>query len=71
MNSWQPITGPIERKVLVTNNLDARDAFGQMSHVWVVNIVSQDDEAKGKFCAFDWNTKLWGLTHYAEIPSTE
>lgn len=72
MSNWRPIEGAIDRKVLVTNNLDSRDANGQMSHVWIASIVQIDDSADkaGFICFTDHWQKIWGLTHYAEIPST-
>ena len=68
MGAWKPITEEIRRKVLVTNNIDARDAHGQMSHVWIVILV-QKDEQRG-FVAMDdsgWRM-IESLSHYAEIP---
>lgn len=67
MSAWKPITEAFARKVLVTNNLGARDANGQMSHVWVVNMVHWDGDG---FEAFgdDSLRLLYSLTHYAEIP---
>jgi hypothetical protein len=57
--------------VLVTNNIEARDAKGNMSHVWVVTIVvkSAEPDMYGKFTAFDGAyRRLPDLTHYCEIP---
>lgn len=68
MSNWKPITEEIKRKVLVTNNLESRDAFGQMSHVWIALSVHEDSKRPGKFCAFEHYTRVWDLTHYAEIP---
>jgi len=66
---WKPITNEIERKVLVTNNINSRDSYGQMSHVWCVNMVHEDG---GDFCAFAQdNRKIWGLKYYCEIPMPE
>ena len=65
-SAWRPITSEIRHKVLVTNNINARDAYGQMSHVWVAGLVQRDD---GEFiCFLDGFQKIWGLTHYAELP---
>jgi hypothetical protein len=67
---WKPIEGEIKRKVLVTNNIDARDANGQMSHVWIAGLVQVDDSKdKAGFITFkdSWQ-KICGLTHYAELP---
>jgi len=69
MTAWKEITDEIPRKVLVTNNFEARDAKGQRSHVWVVSLVQKTDEPEGPFMAFtEMDRRLWGLTHYAEIP---
>lgn len=65
--TWRPITGGMRRKVLVTNNIDARTASGEMSHVWIAEMVHEEG---GRFTAF--NNKNWdkieNLTHYAELP---
>jgi hypothetical protein len=68
--AWKKITGEMKRKVLVTNNLKARDAHGQMSHIWCVGMVHKTDQPGFEpFMAFDnSDRRLWGLTHYAEIP---
>lgn len=68
MSTWKPIEGRIERKVLVTNNLEARDAHGQMSHVWVASLV-QEDDGNDYITFTDSAQKIWGLTHYAELPT--
>jgi len=65
--NWKPITEPIKRKVLVTNNLKARDAFGQMSHIWISILVQKEGD---QFVSMDdagWR-KIESLSHYAEIP---
>lgn len=52
------------RKLLVTNNVEARDAHGQMSHVWLVRMIHKADDDEG-FCAYtDEMTKVHGVTHY-------
>lgn len=71
VSNWRPITGEIRRKVLVTNNLNARDAHGQMSHVWVASLVQIDDSGKEFITFTDHWQKIWGLSHYAEIPSAD
>lgn len=69
MTAWKKIKGEIKGKVLVTNNLKARNAHGEMSHVWVVSMVHETTEPEGPFMAFtEGDRRLWGLTHYAEIP---
>jgi hypothetical protein len=67
-SAWQPISGVIERKVLVTNNIDGRNARGDMSHVWCVDMVHDTDPKHGYSAFDDGDRRLWGLTHFAEIP---
>lgn len=50
-------------KILVTNNLPARDAHGHMSHVWLVSMVHHDS-TDDSWAAFEGDAKLWGLTHW-------
>ena len=70
---WQEITqqhatgGPY----VVTNNIEACNAFGEMSHVWVTDFIqrSAEPETEGTFICFDGNLrKIHGLTHYYRIP---
>lgn len=65
---WRPITDVIRRKVLVTNNINARDANGQMSHVWIASLVQMDDN--GGFTAMGAGSRRFieNLTHFAELP---
>jgi hypothetical protein len=68
--AWKKITKEINRPVLVTNNLKARDANGNMSHIWCVGMVHKTNEPGGPFVAFkDLYSKVFCLTHYAEIPN--
>lgn len=68
--AWKKITKELPNRVLVTNNIKARDADGGMSHVWITFVVESDDpERFGKFTGFDEaNRRLFDLTHYHEIP---
>lgn len=67
--AWKPITERIERRVLVTNNIKARTAKGDMSHVWVANLVQPDSDPRYGFITFDdRDCRVLNLTHYAEIP---
>ena len=68
---WKKITKEVNRRVLVTNNLKARDANGHMSHVWCVSMIHKTAEPEGPFTAFkdDGYSRLWGLTHYTDIPA--
>lgn len=84
MINWIPLAehlppedGP---KVLVTNNMGARNAFGHMSHVWLVSMVhkiepgeetihGEDKLAKwGRFMAFsEFDNVIANLTHWADV----
>lgn len=68
--SWKRITDDVAldlRLVLVTNNIEARDAVGTMSHVWFVRMVHKQGD--GTFLAFsESDVKIHGLTHYCELP---
>lgn len=67
--TWRAIsTAPIGRmngKLIVTNNLSARDAFGFMSHAWVVNMVHKEG---GEFVAYHCNgDKIRFLSHWIPL----
>jgi hypothetical protein len=70
MTNWKPIEEEIRHKVLVTNNIDGRNSMGNMSHIWVAILVQYDTGPdKAGWITFDEaDRKIWGLTHYAEIP---
>lgn len=70
MKNWKKITKELRQRVLVTNNINARDARGGMSHVWLGNIIkSSEPEKYGKFVTFDEaDRKILDITHYCEIP---
>jgi hypothetical protein len=57
-------TGPF----LCTNSISARNAFGRMSHVWLVDMFHKSEGPEGPVTAFlaDYQ-KIFGLTHYAVI----
>lgn len=48
-------------RVLVTNNIDARDRMGRMSHVWWATPIQSKNEIVA-FTENDW--KIYGLTHW-------
>lgn len=70
MKDWKKITKELPRRVLVTNNINARDAQGGMSHVWLGSIIkSSEPKIYGKFVTFDEaDRKIFDITHYCEIP---
>ena len=51
--------------LLVTNNIDARDAYGQPSHVWIVHLLQEMEREPGRYCAYseEW-AKVEGITHW-------
>lgn len=56
-------TATVPRKVLVTNNLHARDATGRMSHVWL----AMPHEGREGWVAFDeGDCKIRNLTHWRD-----
>lgn len=67
---WKKITKELNRRVLVTNNLKARDAHGGMSHVWIGFIIkSSQPKMSGKFMTYDeGNRSICDISHYCEIP---
>lgn len=65
---WKTIEGEMKGKFLVTNNIKATDANGDMSHIWICNGVRVDED--GRYCALpasQWDMVI-NLSHYAEIP---
>lgn len=69
-----------EPDFLVTNNLNARNAYGHRSHVWLVSMIHEHKpgdktihdgdafEEYGRFCAFtEFDCRLRGLTHWASL----
>lgn len=73
MDNWKRITKELKVRVLVTNNINARDAHGGMSHVWIGNIIKSDKpKERGKFVTFDdGDMMILDITHYCEIPMPE
>jgi hypothetical protein len=70
MNDWKPIkTAPRDchqGKFLVTNNLEARDPFGYMSHLWLTSAVFKDGNQYAAYADTSWNT-VFNLTHWREL----
>ena len=69
--SWRRIKkadigGP---QMLVTNNRTARNAFGEMSHIWVSHIFAGSiPEETGKYVGWDGDRFVSNLTHCCKIP---
>jgi hypothetical protein len=54
---------PDENKhIIVTNNLSALNAHGEMSHVWMINNLIKS--SSGEFVAFHADSKIMGITHW-------
>jgi hypothetical protein len=71
---WRPITAAdVGKTMLVTNNIKARNAHGEMSHRWITWIQKADKPKEtGKYVGFDCADRLiHDLTHCAPIPVPE
>jgi len=60
-------------KLLVTNNIEARNALDEKSHIWLVDMVHECDgvmlERYGRFMAYDQSDRvIHDLTHFAYNP---
>ena len=81
---WIPLAERLpaddEPKFLVTNHLEARNAHGHRSHVWLVMMVHEHEPGDktihnrdayqefGRFSAFDdYDGRIRGLTHWASL----
>lgn len=49
--------------IIVTNNLNAKDAHGEMSHVWLTNFWKKTDNM-GVITFVDDSSKVINLTHW-------
>lgn len=58
---------PCAEPILVTNNLSARDAHGNMSHLWLVlGVLLAED---GSWVAFtEGYKKIYNITHWTRLP---
>jgi len=53
------------RPLLVTNNIDARNAFGQPSHVWLIWLLQEIDDPEGGYCGYSGeNDLIENITHW-------
>ena len=61
---------PKGRTVIATNNIKARDAHGDLSHIWIGTLYKEEDTSLGKFYLTDSNfNKVFGITHFIETTS--
>ena len=60
---------PADNKwVIVTNNLDAKNAHGEMSHVWLTTIWMKGSQAHEGYVMFDeGDRKVIRLTHWKYV----
>jgi hypothetical protein len=60
-------------RVLVTNNLEARDRMGRMSHIWyAAPMRSSSPDITGPVIAFDEGDRtIHGLTQWLEMASLQ
>ena len=51
------------RLLLITNNINARDAHGEMSHVWLVPRIYPDEDWTGCY-SYDGNIPIHSISHW-------
>ncbi len=79
---WKPINEyDFNRKdttCIVTNNIKAVDAHGQMSHIWIVSMIHKNGGTRKKptYSAFNdatmpFSGEIFGLTHFMELPTSK
>ena len=54
--------------ILVTNNINARNAFGSMSHVWMSMMVHRQDDGSHSAFAHPGHSRVEGITHWMQLP---
>lgn len=68
---WKRITKEMASGwYLVTNNLKARDARDQMSHLWLTSFIQESSEPGkyGRFICFtDHDQMIQNLSHFVEL----
>lgn len=65
---WRQITAPDRGLFLVTNNFKARNAHGDMSHVWLTHRIHVGQEiGDGRFFTICDSGRIVGLTHYMRV----
>lgn len=53
------------RWLLVTNNLNARDAHGEMSHLWLTTFWTKNEDNPNEIISFDTDySKIRSLSHW-------
>ena len=54
-----------DRWIIVTNNINVKNAFGEMSHVWLTNFYTKRPLGGDGFVMFDDNSRrIIKLTHW-------
>ena len=72
MDKWIPVSErlpePNAGKFLVTNNISARDANGNMSHLWLVTMIHQSEKF-GYYAFDDYDNRVpQNITHWMPLP---
>lgn len=76
-NKWKPIKEyDLKRKdgkCLVTNNISATDTYGQMSHIWITNMIHKNGRQYSTFndAVMPYPEQIFGITHYMELPTAK
>lgn len=66
-NSWKEawVAQPDEhRRLIVTNNIEAVDRFGQPSHVWLIDLLQEMDDPEGGYCGYSRDDLIQNITHW-------
>jgi hypothetical protein len=54
------------KRVIVTNNINSRDKYGQRQFIWIVEMVHYSD---GEYTAFAiGDRRIRNITHFCELP---
>ncbi|MEJ1412795.1 MAG: hypothetical protein RPU90_04350 [Candidatus Sedimenticola sp. (ex Thyasira tokunagai)] len=54
-----------KKHLIVTNNLDAKNAHGEMSHIWLTTFFTKGSQEGEGIVTFDEaGRKIFGLTHW-------
>lgn len=52
------------RRLLVTNNISARNALGQPSHVWIIDLLQEMSDAPGYYCGYSGDDFIQHITDW-------
>lgn len=57
--------------ILVTNNINARSAFGNMSHFWLAGMLHKKDDGYIAFAHPTATSRVEGITHWTYVNQQE